>query len=51
VEAFGVLITFKMADLAMATKMQFFFNLFQASRNFTVMPHTTVDISTKYHEV
>jgi hypothetical protein len=30
VEAFGVLIKFKMADVAMATKMHFFLNLFQA---------------------
>jgi hypothetical protein len=35
VEAFGVLIKFKMADIAMATKVQKLLNLFQASRNFT----------------
>jgi hypothetical protein len=37
VEAFGVLITFKMADVAMVTKVQKLLNLFQTSRNFTVM--------------
>jgi hypothetical protein len=30
VEAFGVLIKFKMADIAMATKVQKLLNLFQA---------------------
>ena len=37
VEAFGVLIIFKMAAVAMVTKVQFFLNLFLTSRNFTVM--------------
>jgi len=37
VEAFVVLIKFKMADVAMVTKVQKFSNLFQTSRNFTVM--------------
>ena len=32
-----MLIKFKMADVAMVTKVQFFFYLFQTSRNFTVM--------------
>jgi len=37
VEAFGLLIKFKMVDIAMVTKVQKLLNLFQASRNFTVM--------------
>jgi hypothetical protein len=37
VEAFGVLIKFKMADVAMVTKVEQLLNLFQASRNFTVI--------------
>ena len=37
VEAFDVLIKFKMADVAMITKVQKLLNLFQISRNFTVM--------------
>ena len=37
VEAFGVFIKFKMADVAMVTKVQKLLNLFQISRNFTVM--------------
>jgi hypothetical protein len=35
VEAFGMLIKFKMADVAMVTKVQKLLNLFQTSRNFT----------------
>jgi hypothetical protein len=37
VEAFGVLIKFKMVDVTMVTKVQKFLNLFLTSRNFTVM--------------
>ena len=36
-ETFGVLIKFKMADVAMVTKVQKLLNLFQTSRNFTIM--------------
>jgi hypothetical protein len=35
--AFGVLIKFKMAHVVMVTKVQKLLNLFQTSRNFTVM--------------
>jgi hypothetical protein len=37
VETFGVLITFKKADVAMVSKVPKLLNLFQTSRNFTVM--------------
>jgi hypothetical protein len=37
VEAFVVLIKFKMADVAMVIKVQKLLNLFQTSRNFTIM--------------
>jgi hypothetical protein len=64
VEAFGVLIKFKMADVAMVTKVQFFFyqiifctlvtmavaailNFFNPQK----LPHTTVDIPTKFRKV
>jgi hypothetical protein len=33
VEAFGLLIKFKMVDIAMVTKVQKLLNLFQTSRN------------------
>jgi hypothetical protein len=37
VEAFDMLIKFKMVDVAMISKVQKLLNLFQTSRNFTVM--------------
>jgi hypothetical protein len=37
VEAFDMLIKFKMVDVAMVTKVQKWLDLFQTSRNFTVM--------------